>query len=298
MSSTHLLARGTLTSVASSFLFGLIYFLTPSLAPMSAEGIWAVRAVVTLAFMAIVLLQMRQWHLVGDVWVRIKKRPMLALGVLASSALLGVLLWLFGWAPLHGRGLNVALGFFLFPLVLVIIGRFLYKDQLKWWHWLATAAAAVGVTLQVILVGSLSWETVVVTLGYPLYLVLRRALDMAHSGGLFWEFLIALPVAVIALSNEMVHGGAFTRNPSLWWIAPVFALISATAIWMFILAAKLLPISVFGLMTYLEPALLVVASLLIGERIARLEYISYSFIWAAVITILVGGIVQYWRNTM
>lgn len=296
MTSSHPLARGTLASVASSVLFGLIYFLTPSLAPMSAEGIWAVRVVITLPFITLILLQMGQWPLVTEVWHRIKRQPLFALGVIASGAVIGVLLWLFGWAPLNGRGLNVALGFFLFPLVLVVLGRFLYKDQLRWWHWIAAAAAAVGVTLQVVLVGALSWETIVVTLGYPAYFVIRRALGMAHTGGMFWEFLVAFPVAVVLVWVEIVHGDAFTVNPSLWWFAPLFALISAVAFWMFILAARLLPLSIMGLLTYLEPALLMVAALLRGERIAELEYISYSFIWIAVLIILGSGIAQLRRR--
>lgn len=287
------LSRGTAASVTSSVLFGLIYFLTPSLAPMSAEGIWAFRVLITVPFIAIVLLGMKQWNLVSEVWARVEQRPSLFLGVVGSGALLGVLLWLFGWAPLHGRGLQVALGFFLFPLVLVILGKFIYKDTLKWWHWCATGAAATGVALQVFFVGGLSWETIVVTLGYPLYFVIRRALGMSHPGGMFWEFLVALPVAAVFLSIEVGATSTFETNPSLWWFAPLFALISAVAFWMFILAAKLLPMSILGLLTYLEPALLVVASLLIGERIARLEYVSYSFIWIAVLIILVSGIVQY-----
>lgn len=294
--STLSIPRGTLASVASSILFGLIYFLTPSLAPMSAEGIWAIRSVITLPFIVVVLLGMRQWYLVSDVWSRVKKRPSLSLGVVASGIVLAALLWMFGWAPLHGRGLHVALGFFLFPLVLVVLGRFLYKDELRWWHWLATASAAVGVALQIFLVGGLSWETIFVTIGYPLYFVIRRAVGMSHSGGMFWEFLVAIPIAVVFLWIEIVQGTAFDVNPNLWWFAPLFAFISAVAFWMFILAAKLLPMSILGLLTYLEPALLVVASLLLGERIARLEYLSYSFIWVAVLIILVSGIVQIVRR--
>lgn len=297
VSSTHHLARGTAASVISSVLFGLIYFLTPSLAPMSADGIWAIRVVITLPFIAVVLLGMRQWHLVIDVWQRITQRPSRALGVIASGALIGFLIWLFGWAPLHGRGLQVALGFFLFPLVLVVLGKFLYKDSLKWWHWLATGSAAIGVAIQVLLAGGISWETVVVTLGYPLYFVIRRAVGASHPGGMFWEFLVAIPVAAVLLWIEIADGTAFAVNPNLWWFAPVFALISAVAFWMFILAAKLLPMSVLGLLTYLEPALLVVASLLIGERIARLEYVSYSFIWLSILIILVSGIIQNVQRT-
>lgn len=281
--------RGTIAGIASAVTFGFVYFLTPLLHPLSAEGVWATRALVTLPFVAIVLLAMRQWYLASDIWRRIKRKPVLLLAGIASSALLAGQLWIFGWAPLNGRAMQVALGYFLLPLVLVVVGRFLYKDRLRWYHWCSTGFAAIGVAVQIVYIGSVSWETFFVAFGYPIYFILRRAVGAAHLGGMFWEFLIMLPAALIVLVSEIVHGTAFAENPALWWSAPAFALAAAVALLLYILASKLLPISIFGLLSYLEPALLVVAALLIGERIAREEYVAYGSIWFAVLILLAGG---------
>lgn len=260
------------------------------LAPASAEAVWGIRNLITIPLIALALIAVRQWHLVTELARRVRRKPILALGVLVCGLLVSAQLWVFSWAPLHGRGLQVALGYFLLPLVLVVIGRFLYRDRLVWWQWVAAGVAALGVVAEVIRVGGVSWETLLVALGYPVYFVLRRALGTAHLGGMFWEFVAVAALAVVFLVRELVAGESTAANPALWWAAPVFALWTGVALMLYLTASRLLTMSLFGLLSYLEPALLVVASLLNGERIAPGEWLIYGAIWTAVTVLLVGGV--------
>nr|WP_218116058.1 EamA family transporter RarD [Leucobacter soli] len=287
--------RGVIVSLGSSVAFGLVYFLTPYLAPMSGEEVWAIRTVVTLPFIALVLVSMRSGRQISEIGRRIRLRPVLALGVVACGALLGAQLWLFAWAPLNGRAMQAALGYFLLPLVLVVLGRLLYRDRMRWWQWLAAGIAAVGVVYEIVRVGGVSWETLLVTLGYPAYFVLRRMLRTNHLGGMFWEMAAAAPLATVLVVLAIVDGSALSVNPALWWTAPAVALFSAFALLLYVLAARLLPLSLFGLLSYAEPALLLVASLLMGERIEAGEWFTYGAIWAAVLVLVVGGLVSLRR---
>ncbi len=266
------------------------------LAPASAESIWALRNFIAIPLIALVLLAVRQWYLVVEITARIRRKPILVLPILACGLLIGAQLWVFSWAPLHDRGLQVALGYFLLPLFLVIIGKFLYKDRLSWWHWLAAGIAAVGVIFEIVRVGGISWETLLVALGYPAYFVLRRAVGTAHIGGMFWEFLLVAPLAVIFLGRELADGAAIAANPALVWSGPLFALWTGVALILYVAASRLLTISIFGLLSYLEPALLVVASMLNGERIEGGEWFIYGAIWTAVGVLLVGGTAQLLRR--
>lgn len=283
-------SRGILASVGSSLAFAGVYFVTPMLAPASAEAVWGIRNLVTIPLIVLALLVVRQWHLVRDIAARIRRRPLLAVGVFVCGLLVSAQLWVFSWAPLHGRGLQVALGYFLLPLVLVVIGKFLYGDRLVWWQWVAAAIAAAGVAVELVRVGGVSWETLLVSLGYPVYFVLRRALGTAHLGGMFWEFVAVAPFAVVFLGRELAAGASTAANPALWWAAPVFALWTGVALMLYLTASRLLTMSLFGLLSYLEPALLVVASLLNGERIAAGEWVIYGAIWTAVTVLLLGGV--------
>lgn len=282
--------RGIAASVAASVLFGAVFFVAPLLRPLSAEAVWGARVVVAVPFLIALLAVSRQLSAFGAIAQRIKARPVFVLGVLASGLLLAPQLWLFAWAPMNGRGLQTALGYFLLPLVLVVQGRVLYKDKLAWWHWLAVGIAAVGVGFQIVHVGEISWETLLVALGYPLYFGVRRALGLATTGGLLWELVVVLPVALFLLGRELP--GAVTARPNLLWLIAGFGLLSAIALWLYVLASKLLPISLFGLLSYVEPALLVVVAFLLGERIDPAEYLTYAAIWLAVLVLLVGGIIR------
>lgn len=277
-------------------LFAGIYFITPLLAPAPAEAIWALRTLCAIPIIALALLAARQWYLVAELARRIRLAPVLALGVIACGALIAVQLWVFTWAPLHGRGLQVALGYFLLPLMLVLVGKFVYRDRLLWWQWTAAAIAAVGVAFELVRAGGVSWETLLVAIGYPVYFVLRRTLGFAHLGGMFWEFVAMSPIAAILLARELVVGTALAVNPTLLWLGPVFGIGTGFALVCYILASRLLTISVFGLLGYLEPALLVVASMLNGERIAPGEYPLYIAIWLAVLVLIGGGIVGLLRR--
>lgn len=289
--------RGLAVSIASSVFFGGIFFVTPLLAPASAESIWGIRNLVTIPLVAFALLAFRQWWLVTDIWQRIRRQWWIAFAIIACGFLVAAQLWLFSWAPLNGRGMQVALGYFLLPLVLVIIGKFLYKDRLKWWHWLAAGIAACGVIFEIVRVGTISWETLLVALGYPLYFVLRRAIGMNHIGGMFWEFVALAPLALVLVWLEISQGTALEVNPMLWWFAPLFGVWTGVALILYLLASRYLSISIFGLMSYLEPALLAVASMLIGERIASGEWPMYIAVWTAVGVLVVGGSVQLVRST-
>lgn len=266
------------------------------LAPAPADAIWGVRNLVTIPVIVIALLAVRQWHLVTEIAQRIHRRPLLLLGIIACGLMIAAQLWVFTWAPMHGRGLHVALGYFLLPLVLVVIGRFLYRDQLSWWQWLAAGVAAAGVVVELVRVGGISWETLLVCLGYPVYFVLRRAIGTNHLGGMFWEFSVLVPAALALVVIEVVRGTATTANPSLWWSAPLFGAWTGVALVLYVVASRLLTLSLFGLLSYLEPALLVVASILIGERIAGGEWYIYIMIWSAVLILVIGGVSTVLRS--
>ena len=288
-------ARGTLASVGSSVAFGGIYFLTPLLHPAPADTVWAARNLITMPIIMLALVMARQWYLVTGVLSLVRRKPIVALGILACGLMISAQLWVFTWAPLNGRGLQVALGYFLLPLVLVVAGKFLYRDRLAWWQWTAATVAAAGVVFEVVRVGGISWETLLVACGYPIYFVLRRSLGTGHLGGMLWEFIIVIPLAVFVLGLELTSGTALEANPSLSWSIPLYAVCAGGALVLYIVASRLLTLSVFGLLSYLEPALLMVAALLIGEQIIGLEWGIYVAVWVAVFIILGGGITRLVR---
>lgn len=288
------MTNGVVLLLSSSFMFALLYYYPAWLTPLDGEQIFGWRMLFTLPGVSLYLWLSGEWRLVVSLFQELKKRPSLWLGLPLSASLVGVQLWLFMWAPLNGNGLPVSLGYFMMPLVMVVLGRFVYGEQLSRWQLLAVLAALVGVANQVWQTGGVSWATFVVAIGYPLYFLLRRWQGNDHLGGIWCDMFLLLPMAAwFALGAGEIH--AFSQNTSLWWLVIGLGLISALALIFYLLSAKLLTFSLFGLLSYLEPVLLVFVSLLLGESIAEHERLTYIAIWTAVGLLVIEGVQKAWR---
>lgn len=280
--------KGVALSVMASCLFAVMYYYTSLLKPLSGEEIFGWRMLLTLPCVTIFMLSSGDWELARALAARVRHAPALLAGMVLSASLIGVQLWLFLWAPLHGRSLEVSLGYFLLPLTMILTGRAVYGERLSRLQKIAACCAVVGVGNELLRLGSFSWETLVVCLGYPLYFILRRKIRSDNLGGLWWDMLLILPVAVwfICKGNPAV----VEQFPRFYLLIPVLGAISASALVSYILASRLLAFSVFGLLSYVEPVLLVGVALLLGETIGRDEWMTYLPIWLGVMVLVGEGI--------
>jgi chloramphenicol-sensitive protein RarD len=209
--------------------------------------------------------------------------------MVGTSWLMGVQLWLFLWAPLHGRSLEVSMGYFLLPLAMVLTGRLVYGERLSRLQAVAVCCAAVGVGHELYQHGSFAWETLVVMIGYPIYFVLRRRCRTDHLGGLWCDMCLLLPWALYFVTQGALSTADLKQHPGLYGLIPLLGAISACALIAYVLASRLLPFSLFGLLSYVEPVLLVGVALLLGETIGPDQWLTYLPIWAAVLVLVLEG---------
>ena len=279
--------KGVVLSVLASVLFGVMYFYTSLLKPLTGEEIFGWRMLLTVPCVTVFLWLSGDWHLVRKIATRVRQAPALVLGIALCSLLLGVQLLMFMWAPLHGRSLQVSMGYFLLPLTMVITGRIVYGERLSRLQKIAAFCAMVGVLNELLRAGSFAWETLVVAVGYPLYFVVRRKLAIDNLGGLWFDMTFMLPISLWFIVNG--NAAVVEQFPLLYLLIPVLGLISASALVSYIVASRLLPFSLFGLLSYVEPILLVGVALLLGESIARDEWATYLPIWLAVLVLVFEG---------
>ena len=271
---------GVVYSLAASVLFALMYFHATLLAPLGGAGIYGWRILLTAPFLGVFILLSRRGAEIAEIWQRLRQRPLLWLAMLLSSLLLGVQLWLFMWAPINGHGLDVSLGYFLLPLTLVLTGRVCFGERITRWQGVACALAALGVVNELLYAPRVSWPAFVVALGYPCYFALRRVLRTNHLGGMWFDMVLSLPVGLWFIAASRPEGAGTLQHPVLGIL--VLGVLSAVALAFMITANQRLKLGLFGLLSYVEPALLVVVSLLLGERIAQSQWLTYGSIWAAI----------------
>lgn len=292
--------QGVVASVVASCIFGGIYFLAPLLLPLSGAQIFGWRMLVTIPFTTAWLIYSGQGPAAWALLQRVAQRWSFALMLLLSSILAGVQLWLFMWAPLHGHALPVSLGYFLLPLALVLAGRLVFQERLTVWQTIAAALSGCGVLWEVWREGGLAWSTWVVLIGYPSYFVLRRLLKTNTLAGHWLDVVLMLPVCAWFAFADNSAGAtgwqAVQTTTALHALIPLLGISSALALALYMTANRLLPMGLFGLLSYVEPMLLVVAALLMGERIQAGQETMYVLIAAGVALLALDGALQMRRS--
>lgn len=201
------------------------------------------------------------------------------------TAAMMLLQWgIFIWAPLAGKTLELSLGYFLLPLAMVLVGRVFYGERLTPLQAIAVACALAGVLHEFWLTRAFSWVSLVTALGYPPYFMLRRRMGVDALSGFVFEMLFLLPLALAALYWLGDESQAFREAPRLWLLLPMLGLISALAFGAMMASSRLLPMGLFGILSYVEPVLLfLVAVLFLGEAFRPEQLWTYAPIWLAVL---------------
>ncbi|MCY1411392.1 Protein RarD [compost metagenome] len=285
----HNSTLGVVLNVLASVLFAVMYAYTSLLAPLDGAEIYGWRILLTVPCLTLMVITSGHWPQVRRIFQRLFEERWFWAIRLVSAALLGVQLWLFMWAPINGHGLDVSLGYFLMPLVMVIVGRLAFKDSISRLQLLACALAALGIINQIAIAKAITWPVLAVGLGYPLYFWLRRVSDSNNMGGLWFDMSLSLPVSLFFVLKGGVVLGVAASGSSLPWLVAGLGAISASALALQALSGPRLNLTLFGLLIYVEPILLVLAAILLGESIAAAQWPTYIAIWLAVLVLVVEG---------
>lgn len=259
MLTTNQTFQGTVASVLSSVLFSLMFLFGLFMLPLSGTQVASWRVLMMLLSLVILVSLTKQWQHVFD-YVKTLKTPKEWLIFVLPTPILGGQIWLFMWAPVNGFGLDVTLGYFLLPLVMILVGRFFYHESMSTLQWLAAIFAALGIGYDILQYGSVSWVTLFVCLGYPPYYLLRRMLAVPPITGLLSDLTLLTPVVLIML---YVSGGfsVAAQDTKFWYLLPLLGAFSALAMSLTMIASSKLPVSLFGALSYVEPMLLFVLSI-------------------------------------
>ncbi|RKS84642.1 chloramphenicol-sensitive protein RarD [Orbus hercynius] len=289
--------KGILLSLSASCLFGLVYYYPVFLKPLSIIDIFCWRLLMSFPAIMLLVCIEKQWRAIIDLFQRIRQQPLFLLALIFSSLLLSIQMLIFVWAPLSGKALSTSLGYFMLPLTMVICGRVFYKERFSFLQKIAVVLAFVGVALEVYITGAFSWETAVICLGYPIYFMFRRYMNIDGIAGTFSDFFFValgclcyfvIQYDMHKISDDVVHFHIFI---------PLLGIITAIAFAAYFSASRLLPLGIFGLLGYVEPILLAIVSIFfLHESISSEHIISYGLIWGAVCVLILEGLVYTIRN--
>lgn len=279
-----------MSSVAASVAFAALFGIPGMFEGLDPFAVFGWRVLAALPFVAIILTLLRQWGAMATILRRIRRHPSLALVLVVDGLLFGLQMWLFAYGPMTDNALAVSLGYFLLPLAVVAVGVTVLREKLTRVRGIAVALATVGVAVAIATGASISWATFAVALGYPAYFILRRRYRLDSPAALGLEFLTLVPISLVFVLQPAAIGAVVSAPAN---VGPIVLLGALTALGFsaYTLAQKHLPLTLFGLLGYLEPILLVVVSVvLLGEPLGIADSISYVAIGAALVALVVDGL--------
>ncbi len=206
---------------------------------------------------------------------------------LAITATLISTNWLvYVWAVLNGHVLDSSLGYFINPLVNVVLGVALLSERLSAAQWTAVALAAAGVAYLTVASGSLPWISLILALTFGFYGLIRKLVKVESLPSLGIETLLLLPFALVYLLwCEAAGTGAFGHaGPATTALLIGSGPVTAIALFLFAFGARLLPFSMVGILQYIAPTLQLACGVFaFHEPFSRTRGIGFAFIWAALL---------------
>lgn len=278
MSSGEVSWSGVAYALGAFGLWGLFPLYFKAVAAVPAPEVLSHRILWSVIFVALLLGLLRQWPAVT---VAMRDRDTLLR--LLGSALLIALNWLvFIWAVANDRVLEGSLGYFITPLVSVLLGRLVLGETLTRLQWLAVVLAAAGVAWMLAGVGRLPWVSLTLAATFGSYGLLRKTTSVGAAPGLFVETLLLLPLAagfLFWLGDDGVFAHVSLRTDLLLAAA---GLVTAVPLILFAQAARRLRLASVGLFQYITPTgQLLLAVFVFGEIFTPDHAVTFGCIWLA-----------------
>jgi chloramphenicol-sensitive protein RarD len=238
------------------------------------------RVVFTLPLCVLFLAMSRGWTELRAV-LRDRRAVLTLLG---SATMVGVNWWLYVWAIHNGHVYAASLGYYILPLMMMLLGLVVLGEKLSRRQWWAVALAGVGVGI--LAVGALTtmWLSLSMAVTFGIYGLLRKTVNAGPLAGLTVETLILLPVAlgIVAWFWTTPAGPALGQGwdvaLAVAWSGPMTAI---PLMW-FAIAARRLPYTVMGFLQFSSPTIVFVLGLTVfGEELRPAQLACYVLIWAA-----------------
>ncbi|MGH8518807.1 MAG: EamA family transporter RarD [Panacagrimonas sp.] len=235
----------------------------------------------------------------GFGWLRVTlARPRAAPMLLASSLLISVNWVLYIWAVNAGYVVETALGFFIYPLVNVLMGVAVLGERLNGRQWCAVALAAGGVAWLTWSVGRPPWIALALATSFGTYGLIRKMVSVESVPGLGVESLIMfVPALAFLIFSEAMGSGSFGHVGRYEDLLMVLAgAVTAMPLIWFAYGARRIPLSLVGIIQYIGPTLqLLTGVFLFGEPFSQAQLIGFGCIWAALALYALDGL---WRLRM
>jgi chloramphenicol-sensitive protein RarD len=281
---------GILYATLSFFCWGLFPLYFHALSEVAPLEMLAHRMLWSLLFLSVVLTVRSQWK-----WLpQVLRQPRVLASFIASALLLTANWFVYIWSVNNGHVIDASLGYFINPLVNVLLGLIVLKEKLRRLQWLAISLAACGVAWLTWQAGQLPWIALILGITFGGYGLLRKTAALAALEGLSLETIILFPAALAYVLWLSWSGqNTFINSPhdSTRWLLAAAGPITAIPLLLFAAGARRIPMAVLGLLQYMSPSMQALLGVLVFHEAFPLpRLIGFIVIWSALALYVAEGL--------
>jgi chloramphenicol-sensitive protein RarD len=289
---------GILFGFGAYGLWGLLPLYFIALLPATAVEIVANRVVWSLLFCALLITVTRSWRALANAF-----RDRSVFGALAIAGALIAVNWLtYTYGVTTGQAVESSLGYFINPLVSVLLGVIVLKEKLRALQWAAVGIGFVAVGVLTVSYGKLPWIALTLAFSFGLYGFVKnrvgRKVDAVTS--LSVETMVLAPAAGATMLILGLSGSATlaSQGSGHFWLLAASGVLTAVPLLFFGASARRLPLTTIGLLQYVAPMLqFVVALLVFKEAMTPDRWIGFGVVWLALLVLTVDMLRTAGKNS-
>lgn len=274
---------GIVSTISAYILWGFLPIYWKLLDHVTAGEILSMRIIWAFIFMVmIVIMTNYRKDLLKECYVIVKDKRKL-FGITAASFVISLNWLTYIWAVNNGHVLQASLGYYINPLISILLGMLILKEKLTLTQLMSFGIAGLGVINLTISFGVFPWISLVLACSFATYGLLKKVVDIGEVFGLTIETLIVTPIALmyIGLTPQTSYGGFFSLTMVLFIGAGVA---TAVPLLLFAYGARRIPMSMLGFLQYIAPTIMLLLGIFVFKETFSLgHFISFAMIWTALI---------------
>ncbi len=284
--------KGSWFAVGAYIIWGILPVYWKSLHHVPALQLISHRVVWSFLLLVIVMMLSRQWAAFRE---DVRKPRVLRVYIIAAL-LIGVNWLIYIWAVNAGYIVETSLGYFINPLLNVLMGVVLFHEHLRPVQWIPIGLAGVGVLYLTVVYGSLPWIALCLAFSFGIYGLVKKIAPLGSLHGLTLETgILLVPALIYLIYSEMIGQGAFLHTGATPDALMVGAgLMTTVPLLMFSSAARRIPLFLVGILQYIAPTLQFLLGVLVyKEPFTATRFVGFGIVWAALILFGVEGFMTY-----
>ena len=290
---------GIIFGIGAYGLWGLMPLYFFLLQPAGAVEIVANRVLWSLLFCALLITITRSWRVLGAAF----RNRTLILPLIIAAVLIAVNWLTYVYGVTTGQAVEASLGYFINPLVSVLLGVVVLKERLRPLQWAAVGIGFIAVGVLTVSYGKLPWIALTLALSFGLYGFVKKRVGPRADAitSLTVETIVLAPVAAAAMAFLALTGAATLAayGPAHFWLLAASGIITAVPLLFFGASARRLPMTTIGLLQYFAPVLqFIVALAVFNEPMTTDRWIGFGVVWLALLVLTVDMLLAARKNSV